>query len=151
MNFIFPGSFDPPTVGHLDIIERMSHMADKLYVAVMINTNKKYRYTTEQRVEMLMRMAAAFPNTEVVSFDGLLVDAAERLGADAIVRGIRSAADYQYESEMAQANLTISGIETFYIQANPSCSMVSSSIVRELLTFGGDVTGFVPENIIELL
>ncbi len=151
MTFLFPGSFDPPTIGHADIIERMSHLSEKLYVGVLVNVKKKCKYMVEQRQEMLERIAGSFSNVEVVSFDGLLVDAAKRLGVDAIVKGLRNSVDFQYESEMAQVNLTISGIETFYIQANPSYAIVSSSIVRELSAFNGDITGFVPECILDLL
>lgn len=151
MTFLFPGSFDPPTVGHADIIERVSHLGVKLYVGVLVNIKKQCKYTVEQRVEMLERIVRPFGGVEVVSFDGLLVDAAERLGADAIIKGLRNAADYQYESEMAQVNQAISGIDTLYIQSNPSCAAVSSSVVRELMSFNGDITGFVPECILDLL
>ena len=151
MKMFFPGSFDPPTIGHADIIKRLSGMCDKLYVGVLVNIKKNTRYSLEERAEMLRRIASEYPNVEVVRSEGLLVDAVRRLGADVIVKGLRNGTDFQYELDMAQVNRRISGIETVFIQTAPEYASVSSSIVRELMAFNGDVSGFVPDCITELL
>ena len=151
MKLLFPGSFDPPTIGHADIIKRASEICDKLYVAVLVNISKKYKYTVEQRMQMLKKISSEYANVEVISFDGLLVDAVRKTGADAIIKGLRNSTDYQYERDMAQINYAVAGVETLFIQSDPACSVVSSSVVKELQAFNGDVTGFVPESIYEVL
>lgn len=151
MKLLFPGSFDPPTLGHEDIIKRAAALSDKLYVGVLVNVNKKYKYTLEKRIAMLERIAASYDNVEVISFDGLLVDAVKKVGADALVKGLRNSADYAYECDMAQINFAIAGVETFFLQSDPARSVISSSVVRELQNFNGDIKGFVPECILDLL
>ncbi len=151
MILLFPGSFDPPTCGHADIIKRASQLCDKLYVGVLVNIKKQCLYPVEKRVEMLRRISAVYSNVEVIAFDGLLADAAKKFGADALIKGLRNSADYQYERDMAQINMALAGVETLYLQADQSRTAVSSSVVRELLAFNGDVAGFVPECIIDLL
>lgn len=148
---IFSGSFDPPTRGHLDLIRRASALADKLVVAILDNPRKQGRYSVEQRKQMLERIVSPFQNVEVDCFGGLLADYAARRQAYAIVRGVRNVQDYEYERDMAHANQMLCGVETVFLLTDPRLSAVSSSVVRELLHFGGDVTKFVPEGILDLL
>ena len=147
---IYPGSFDPVTLGHLDIIRRASIMFDRLIVAVMHNQNKKPAFSAEERVEFLKRTTADLPNVEVESFDGLLADYAKQKNACAIVKGLRAVSDFEYEFQRALLLKKIDNdLETVFIMTNAKYSFVSSSGVRELATFGGQLKDLVPECIEE--
>lgn len=151
MLYLFPGSFDPPTLGHRDLILRASKLCDKLIVVLLNNCKKNYRYSAEMRIEMLTRMTEGLENTEIRAFDGMLADFAESVGADAVIRGIRNEQDYAYERDMAYYNHAIGRVETLFLPAKPELAAYSSSGVRELLLYGKNVRGFVPDEILELL
>ncbi len=139
-----PGTFDPVTNGHLDIVRRASAVFDTLVVAVLENPAKAPLFSVQERVEMLREAVAGIPNVEVAHFRGLLVDFARARGAPAIVKGLRAVTDFDYELQMAQMNHHMSGIETLFMPTNPQWSYLSSSLVKEISRFGGDVDGFVP-------
>ncbi len=141
---IFPGSFDPVTLGHQDIIARAARLFDRLFVAVLHNPHKNGLFTIQERVDMLKCVCADLPNVQVDTFQGLLVDYARTLNARIVVRGVRSLAEYEHETAMAQANATLSpGLETLFLPASPHLTGTSSTLVREIAAFGGDVTPFV--------
>jgi pantetheine-phosphate adenylyltransferase len=143
---IFPGSFDPPTNGHLDLIARGARFLDHLIVAVLRNSQKQPLFSEEERVEMLREATAGIPNVEIGSFAGLLVDYAAQREANVILRGIRSAADYEAELPMAELNGRMRpGTETVLLPARAEHSFISSRMVKEIITLGGDVRPFVPE------
>jgi pantetheine-phosphate adenylyltransferase len=139
-----PGTFDPVTNGHLDIIERASRHFDGLVVAVLENPGKRPLFTLEERLAMLKEATADLPGVEVVPFDGLLVDLARARGIEIIVKGLRAVSDFEYEFQMAQMNHRLSGVETFFITTSPQWSYLSSSLLKEVARFGGDVEGLVP-------
>ena len=140
-----PGSFDPVTLGHLDIIERTARHFDDVIVAVIRNPQKsKSLFTLEERQEMLREVTAHLGNVRIEFFKGLLVDFARENGAEAIVKGLRAMTDFDYELQMAQMNHELSGIDTFFISTSPQYSFLSSSLVREVAKFGGDVSSMVP-------
>ena len=140
-----PGSFDPVTHGHLDIIERTCKHFDDVIVAVIRNPQKSQSlFSLEERQEMLREVTAHLPNVRIEFFKGLLVDFAKEQGAEAIVKGLRAVSDFDYELQMAQMNQRLSGIETFFISTSPQHSFLSSSLVREVARFGGDVSSMVP-------
>ncbi|HMG27918.1 MAG TPA: pantetheine-phosphate adenylyltransferase [Acidimicrobiia bacterium] len=140
-----PGSFDPVTNGHLDIIERTARHFDDVIVAVIRNPQKSESlFTLEERQEMLREVTAHLPNVRIDFFKGLLVDYAKEQDAQAIVKGLRALSDFDYELQMAQMNERLSGIDTFFISTSPQYSFLSSSLVREVARFGGDVTNMVP-------
>jgi pantetheine-phosphate adenylyltransferase len=140
-----PGSFDPVTYGHLDIIERTSRHFDDVIVAVIRNPQKSESlFSLDERQEMLHEVTAHLPNIHIDMFKGLLVDFAKDHGAEAIVKGLRAVSDFDYELQMAQMNQRLSGIETFFISTSPQHSFLSSSLVREVARFGGDVSSMVP-------
>lgn len=140
-----PGSFDPVTNGHLDIVERTSRYFDQVIVAVIRNPQKSEAlFTLDEREEMLREGTAHLDNIRIMSFKGLLVDFAKEHGADAIVKGLRAVSDFDYELQMAQMNQRLSGIDTFFISTSPEHSFLSSSLVREVARFGGDVSSMVP-------
>lgn len=140
-----PGSFDPVTNGHLDIIERTARYFDDVIVAVSRNLQKSQSlFTLEERQEMLREVTAYLGNVRIDSFEGLLVDYARDVAAEAIVKGLRAVSDFDYELQMAQMNQRLSGIDTFFISTSPQYSFLSSSLVREVARFGGDVTSMVP-------
>jgi pantetheine-phosphate adenylyltransferase len=140
-----PGSFDPVTNGHLDIIERTARHFDDVIVAVIRNPQKSESlFTLEERQEMLREETAHLGNVHIEFFKGLLVDFAEEHDAQAIVKGLRAVSDFDYELQMAQMNQRLSGIDTFFISTSPQYSFLSSSLVREVARFGGDVTSMVP-------
>jgi pantetheine-phosphate adenylyltransferase len=143
---IYPGSFDPITNGHLDMIERGSRLAGRLIVAVLRNRDKSSPlFLVEERVEMLREVVAPYPNVEVGSFDGLLVDYAAAQGANMILRGIRAISDYEHELQMALMNRRLRPeIETAFLMAGEAYSFVSSNLVKEVFSLGGDVSGLVP-------
>ena len=147
-----PGSFDPVTNGHLDIIERTARHFDDVIVAVIRNPQKSESlFTLEERQEMLREVTAHLPNIHIGSFKGLLVDYAKEHDAQAIVKGLRAVSDFDYELQMAQMNSSLAPVETVFVPTSPEWSFLASSLVKEVATFGGDVTGLVPEFVRELL
>lgn len=142
---VYPGSFDPVTNGHLDIIRRGAALFDRVIVAVLHNPSKQGLFPVGKRLEMLRRVCADLPNVQVDSFQGLLVDYIRQTGADAILRGLRSTADFESELPMAQLNRSmLPAAETMFLSASPQHLYTSSSAVREIGHFGGDITPFVP-------
>jgi pantetheine-phosphate adenylyltransferase len=143
---VCPGSFDPITYGHLDIIERASAHFDQVVVAVLENRTKASLFTVAERIEMIRETTSKFPNVIVDSWSGLLVDYCKTNSAQAIVKGLRAVTDFDYELQMAQVNLQ-SGIETMFMATAPAHSFLSSSLVKELAHYGGDVSSMVPTNV----
>ena len=146
---VYPGSFDPPTVGHLDIIRRSAALFEKVFVAVLINPTKKPMLPAETRRDLLSRCAANLPNVEVLADNALLADVTRRLGADCVVKGLRSEADYAAERSAAAAMQAMFGLETLFLPSDPSIDYVSASIAREMMTFGRVPKGLVPEEILD--
>ena len=146
-----PGTFDPVTNGHLDIIERASRHFDRLVVGVLQNPSKAPLFSVEERVSLLKEVTSGLPNVEVGSFSGLLVDYAKQQEANVIVKGLRAMTDFDYELQMAQMNHRLGGIETFFVATNPTWSYLSSSLVRDIARLGGDVEGLVPPVVRERL
>lgn len=141
---VYPGSFDPVTRGHIDIIERAARMTDKLIVGVLNNNSKKGLFTVEERVDMLNKAVEHLSNVEVKSFGGLLVDFAKDNNANTIVRGLRAITDFDYELQMAQTNRALyDGADTIFIPTSMDFSFLSSTTVKEIASFGGDVSKFV--------
>ena len=145
---VCPGSFDPVTNGHLDIISRVSRLYDEVVVAVLINITKKSLFTVEERMEMLREVSTQYGNVRVDSFHGLLVDFCEAKGISAVVKGLRAVSDFDYELQMAQMNYSMAKVETMFMTTNPLYSFLSSSLIREVAKYGGDVSGLVPERVI---
>ena len=141
---LIPGSFDPVTFGHLDVIERAARLFDDVLVAVVENPHKSTLFTLDERTAMLAEVTGHLPNLKVDEFEGLLVDYALDRGVNAIVKGLRAVSDFEYELQMAQLNYRLSGIETLFMPTTPEHSFLSSSIVREVARFGGDVSSMVP-------
>ncbi|AOS65264.1 pantetheine-phosphate adenylyltransferase [Actinoalloteichus hymeniacidonis] len=141
---VYPGSYDPVTNGHLDIIERAAGQFDEVVVAVLINKSKKSLFTVEERLETLREVVTAWPNVRVDSWHGLLVDYCRTHEIQAIVKGLRAVSDFDYELQMAQMNQRLSGVETLFMAANPVYSFLASSLVKEIATYGGDVSALVP-------
>jgi len=149
---IFPGSFDPLTNGHLDLIARGSRLVDRLVVAILKNTQKQPLFTVEERAEMVREATGEFSNIEIGSFDGLLVDYAAERGANAILRGIRAISDYESELQMALINRRLRPeSETLFLMAREEYSFISSRMIKEIVTLGGDVSSFVPEHVADRL
>lgn len=149
---VYPGSFDPITNGHLDIIERASKIFDKVVVGVLNNRNKKPKFSTEERVMLINRVTEHLDNVEVAGFDGLLVDFAKKQGADVIIKGLRTVNDFEYEFQMALLNKTLdSECETMFMMTNSKYSYISSSMVNELASYKGDLAGLVPSEIIHYI
>jgi pantetheine-phosphate adenylyltransferase len=148
---VCPGSFDPVTMGHLDVFERASRMSDQVIVAVLINKIKESLFTVEERIEMLIEATAHLPNVTVDSFYGLLVDYCKYHEVNAIVKGLRAVSDFDYELQMAQMNYRLNQVETCFISTNPLYSYLSSSLVKDVATHGGDVSGLVPEAVLKRL
>lgn len=144
-----PGSFDPPTVGHLDIITRASVLFDRVTVGVIRNSTKTAILQAPERVEMLKLCVAKLNNVEVISFEGLLVDCVKEIQATVVVKGLRAVSDFDYELQMAQMNRQLSKVETLFLSTNPGQSFLSSSIVRDLARYGGDISPLVPSEICE--
>jgi pantetheine-phosphate adenylyltransferase len=140
---VCPGSFDPVTLGHLDVIGRAAALVEEVVVAVGSNPSKRAWFTPGERVAMLEEACAAWPNVRVALFDGLLVDFCRAEGAGAVVKGLRSAADFDYELPMAQMNAHLSGVDTVFVATAPAWSFVSSSLVREVAGLGGDVSALL--------
>ncbi len=146
-----PGTFDPVTNGHLDIIGRASRRFDQLVVGVLDNPSKAPLFSVEERVAMLKAVTADLDGVEVESFSGLLVDFAESRGIGTIVKGLRAVSDFDYELQMAQMNHRLRGVETFFMSTDPNWSYLSSSLVREVARFGGDVSSLVPDVVVTRL
>jgi pantetheine-phosphate adenylyltransferase len=143
-----PGSFDPVTLGHLDIIERSARHFDQVIIAVIRNPQKSQSlFSLEERQEMLEEALPHVGNVRLEFFKGLLVEFAKEHGADAIVKGLRAVSDFDYELQMAQMNQKLSGIDTFFLSTSPQYSYLSSSLVREVARFGGDVSAMVPKHV----
>ncbi|KUH69502.1 phosphopantetheine adenylyltransferase [Mycolicibacterium novocastrense] len=141
---VCPGSFDPVTLGHVDVFERAAAQFDEVIVAVLINPNKKGMFTLDERIAMIEEATEHLPNLRVESGQGLVVDFARQRGVTAIVKGLRSGTDFEYELQMAQMNKHIAGVDTFFVAATPQYSFVSSSLAKEVASMGGDVSELLP-------
>lgn len=139
-----PGSFDPVTNGHLDVLERACLLFDEVVVAVLVNRSKKGLFTVEERIELLGQATAHLPNVRVTSFHGLLVDFCAAEDIPVVVKGLRAVTDFDYELQMAQMNHRLSGLDTLFVATNPEHSYLSSSLVRDVAMFGGDISELVP-------
>ncbi|WP_181008934.1 MULTISPECIES: pantetheine-phosphate adenylyltransferase [Streptomyces] len=148
---VCPGSFDPITCGHLDIIARASKLYDTVHVVVMINNSKKGMFSLDERIALIEEVTADFGNVVVESFHGLLVDYCKQRDIPAIVKGLRAVSDFDYELQMAQMNNGLSGVETLFIPTNPTYSFLSSSLVKEVAAWGGDVAHLVPDPVLREL
>ncbi|MDT9683878.1 pantetheine-phosphate adenylyltransferase [Streptomyces sp. TRM76323] len=148
---VCPGSFDPITNGHLDIIARASKLYDVVHVAVMINKSKQGLFTVEERMDLIRRVTAEYDNVVVESHHGLLVDFCKERDIPAIVKGLRAVSDFDYELQMAQMNNGLTGVETLFVPTNPTYSFLSSSLVKEVAAWGGDVSHLLPPTVHEAL
>lgn len=149
---LYPGSFDPVTLGHLDVIIRSARLVDKLVIGVLHNSAKNPLFTSEERVKMLKDVTRSIDNIEVEAFDGLLVDYADLKNADIIVRGLRAVTDFEYELQLAQTNHKINPrIDTVFLTTSVEYSYLSSSIVRDIAKYHGDISELVPSEIIDLV
>ena len=148
---VYPGSFDPVTNGHLDIVSRAARLADELIVAVLRNPNKTALFSVDERLEMLREVTKEFDNVRVAKFKGLIVDFCKTNDVSAIVKGLRAVSDFDYELQMAQMNYNQAGVETLFVSTNPLYAFLSSSLVKEFAKYGGDVTSLVPEPVLDRL
>lgn len=148
---VCPGSFDPVTNGHLDVIGRASRLYDEVVVAVLINKSKRGMFTVDERIDMLAEVTSVFGNVTIEAFHGLLVDFCRDRSIPAIIKGLRAVSDFDYELQMAQMNHSLSGVETLFVATNPLYSFLSSSLVKEVATYGGDVSGLVPPTVLDRL
>ena len=149
---LYPGTFDPPTNGHLDLIQRGARLFDHLIVSILNNPVKDPLFTVEERAEMLRESISDMSNVSVATFDGLMVDFARQQGAKAVLRGIRAISDYEYEFQMALMNRRLApDVETVFLQPAGRYSFVSSRMLKEVFSFGGDVSGLVPPNVLKRL
>lgn len=149
---VCPGSFDPITYGHLDIIARGAKVFDEVYVSILNNSSKKPLFTVEERIALIKEVTKDIPNVKVDSFQGLLVDYAKNIGANAIIRGLRAVSDFEYEMQLTSMNRFLNNeIETFYIMTNNQYSFLSSSIVKEVAQYHGTITELVPPKVEEAL
>lgn len=144
---VCPGSFDPVTNGHLDIVGRAAGLFDEVVVAVLVNKSKRSLFTVEERIGMLEEVTAPFANVSIGSFHGLLVDYCREHDIRAIVKGLRAVTDFDYELQMAQMNQRLSGVDTLFMSTSPEYSFVSSSLVKEVATYGGDVAHLLPPTV----
>ncbi|HEX2315541.1 MAG TPA: pantetheine-phosphate adenylyltransferase [Thermomonospora sp.] len=142
---VCPGSFDPVTNGHLDIISRASKLYDEVVVAVLINVSKTSLFTVDERVEMMREVTKEYGNVKVDKFHGLTVDYCRQHDIPVIVRGLRAVSDFDYELQIAQMNHRMSGVETMFMATNPLYAFLSSSLMKEVVKYGGDISGLVPE------
>jgi len=149
---LYPGSFDPLTNGHLDVIKRASAIFDELEVVIMNNPNKAFTFSVEERITMIKSIITKFPNVTVSAQSGLTVDYAQRVGASVLVRGIRAVMDYEYELQQATANMILNPtIETVFLLTHPQWSFLSSSVVKQVALNKGDLTGFIPPEIKDVI
>jgi pantetheine-phosphate adenylyltransferase len=148
---VCPGSFDPVTNGHLDIVSRASKLFDEVVVAVLINKSKQGLFTVDERMDMLREVCAEFPNVTVDAFHGLLVNFCRERDIVAIVKGLRAVSDFDYELQMAQVNSSLAPVETVFVPTSPTYSFLASSLVKEVAAYGGDVSGLVPEKVLPRL
>lgn len=149
MNLIYPGSFDPITYGHIDIVKRSAVLADTLYIAVLINHSKKPMFSIEERVELIRQATSDLDNVVVITFEGLLVNVFQSYPIDAIVKGLRAISDFEYEFQMAQINREMDlRAETLFMMTNPEWGYLSSSLVREIHSLGGGVEQFAPPHVV---
>lgn len=148
---VCPGSFDPITFGHLDIIERASKLFDEVIIAVLVNKTKSTLFTVAERIEMISEVTTIFPNVRVDSWSGLLVDYCESNDIGVIVKGLRAITDFDYELQMSQINLQLKGIETLFMSTAPAHSFLSSSLVKEIASYNGDVSNYIPAPLLEKL
>jgi pantetheine-phosphate adenylyltransferase len=144
---VCPGSFDPPTNGHLDIVGRAASLFDEIVVAVLVNKSKKSLFTVDERIAMLAEVLRPYPTVRVDSFEGLLVDYCRAHDVHAIVKGLRAVTDFDYELQMAQMNQQLSGVDTLFMSTSPEWSFVASSLVKEVATYGGDVKHLLPPSV----
>ena len=144
---VCPGSFDPVTNGHLDIVGRAAALFDEVTVAVLVNRTKEGLFTVEERLDMLAECTVAWPNVGLDSFDGLLVDFCRERQIPAIVKGLRAVSDFDYELQMAQMNRQLAGVETLFVPTSATYSYLSSTLLKEVAAHGGDVTGLVPDSV----
>jgi pantetheine-phosphate adenylyltransferase len=148
---VCPGSFDPVTNGHLDIVSRAAGLYDEVIVAVLINVTKHSLFSVDERVDMLTEVTKGYGNVRIERFHGLLVDFCAANGISAVVKGLRAVSDFEYEMQMAQMNYRLAKIETLFMTANPLYSFLSSSLIKEIAKYGGDVSGLVPDIVLDRL
>jgi len=149
---LYPGSFDPLTNGHLDVIKRASAIFDELEVVIMTNPNKQFTFSVDERITMIKSIITKFPNVTVSAQSGLTVDYADKVGASVLVRGIRAVMDYEYELQQATANMILNPkIETVFLLTHPQWSFLSSSVVKQVALNNGDLTGFIPPEIKDVI
>ena len=148
---VCPGSFDPITHGHLDIIGRASEIYDEVVIAVLVNREKRSLFTVAERIEMINETVKGFNNVTVDSWSGLLVDYCRANSISAIVKGLRAVSDFDYELQMAQMNQELAGVETLFMATRPQYSFLSSSLVKEIATYGGDVSAHLPKTVLDLM
>ena len=148
---LFPGSFDPATNGHMSIIKRSAKLFDVLYVAVMVNPAKKSLFSPEERLNMLKECCKDISNVKVISFDGLLVDLAKEKGIGIIIKGVRNSLDFESETNSAANSILLEGIETLLMLSSPQDIAISSTLVKQIALFGGDITPFVPKIVADKL
>ncbi len=147
---MYPGTFDPVTIGHLDVIKRASGLFDHVYVVIMENKNKKVTFSAQERLDMILKIIQPYDNVTAMIGEGLSVDFARQVGANILIRGIRAVMDYEYELQQATANMTLSpDIETVFLLTRPQFSFMSSSAVKEIAINHGDISAFVPEEVLE--
>ncbi len=142
---IFPGSFDPITLGHVDIIDRALPLFDEIVIAIGLNADKKYMFSHEQRTQFIEQTFAKEPKIKVVSYSGLTIDFCKKIEADFILRGLRNPADFEFEKAIAQTNRKLAGIETVFLLTSATTAFISSSIVRDIVRHNGNIKGFVPD------
>lgn len=148
---VCPGSYDPVTNGHLDVIERASRLFDEVVVGLLVNPSKTGLFTIDERIEMLRDVTSDLANVRVESAEGLLVDFCLARDISAVVKGLRAVTDFDYELQMAQMNHRLTGLDTLFVATNPDWSFLSSSLIKEVASYGGDVSGLVPESVLPRL
>ncbi|HEX6195072.1 MAG TPA: pantetheine-phosphate adenylyltransferase [Jiangellaceae bacterium] len=148
---VCPGSYDPVTNGHLDVFERASRLFDEVVVGLLVNPSKKGLFTIDERLEMLRDVTKGLDNVTVESAEGLLVDFCQARDISAVVKGLRAVTDFDYELQMAQMNHRLTGLDTLFVATNPDWSFLSSSLIKEVAMYGGDVSGLVPESVLSRL
>lgn len=148
LRVIFPGSFDPPTNGHVNVIERAAGVYDEVLVVIAVNPMKGYTFTAEERCDMMFRLTEPFANVSVHTWDRLIVDFAEKMGVKVMIRGVRALADFNYEFELSMLNKSLHpGVETIFMPTDPQFFVLRSSTIKEIARFGGDITGMVPPSV----